>query len=820
MNKSTALTPLNTDITTTLRLDHIVKKFGTTVAINNVSCAINRGEIVGLVGGNGAGKSTLMRILSGVVRPDEGSLSIGTNINWDEFGPKPARELGIRVVTQELSLCTNLTVAENYFIEYPKLEGSWRVAASQRISRVLADIFPNPHIGVTTIIDDLNLAQRQMVEIARAVSDPNLAWLVLDEPTSSLPRERVNQLLDYLKRLRQQGVGIIYISHRLPEVLAVTTRVVAMRNGSTSGEVNTVDTTESDVVGLMGGKVTLAGAGVHVAKNDGESEDCLLRLDQFDQGILQNIDMTINRGEIIGISGLEGSGQSELIRLLYRLRQKRSKSLQYHGNVALVSGNRAEMGIFAYWSIAKNITIASLRQIARLGILSNQQESKVADYWYNRLKFRAAGTDSRITSLSGGNQQKALIARALATNADILLLDDPTRGVDLETKFELYQLLHEWANQGHGVVWFSTEDDEMEQCDRVYILRRGRVVDELSEGITADRVVASAFMEVKDEKKQSVHESTLHRGVGWRLLTARWNLSLFSLIIIFIVMGVLNPTSISTFGLNLLIGSAVPLVFAGISQMFVIDSGGIDLGLGAFIGLINVITATTLVHDPVLALVIIIVLIGLYALMGALIYLSRVPAIVITLGASFIWLGLALTLQPIPGGSSPAWLAGFWNVNIPVIPLPIVLSIAGLVGVYIIVQRTKLGVLLRGFGNAPNAISHAGWSGLKLQMGLYALAGTAAVIAGLFVTAANGAADANSASSYTLLSIAAVILGGSEFVGGIIIPIGVVIGALTLSLIGALLGFLSLGSDYQSAVEGILLLAVLGARALTRREEN
>jgi len=278
----------------------------------------------------------------------------------------------------------------------------------------------------------------------------------------------------------------------------------------------------------------------------------------------------------------------------------------------------------------------------------------------------------------------------------------------------------------------------------------------------------------------------------------------------------LNRSILTTAGLELVVGAAVPLVLAALAQMIVIAAGDIDLGIGAFLGLVNVIAVTWLYDSVVAGALAFVAGIAAYALLGLLVHVRELPAIVATLGASFMWLGIALTIQPTVGGQAPTWLLDAYSVDLPFVPEPVVLTLLAAAGGWWLVTRTRYGTLLRGFGNNRTAVAAAGWSTLRIRVGAYAAAGALGVLAGLVLTAVTTSGDANAPASYTLLSIAAVILGGSEFAGGIVVPIGVVAGALILSFVGVLLSLLAVDPNYTSAVEGLILLAVLAGRGLSR----
>jgi ribose transport system ATP-binding protein len=273
-------------------------------------------------------------------------------------------------------------------------------------------------------------------------------------------------------------------------------------------------------------------------------------------------------------------------------------------------------------------------------------------------------------------------------------------------------------------------------------------------------------------------------------------------------MAALNPNVASTFGLDLLLGPAVALALLAMAQMFVVGGSEIDLGLGMFAGLVNVITATLLVDTPYLGLVALAAGVIAYGGLALLIHGRGIPAIVVTLGASFIWAGIGQTIQPAPGGSSPEWLTAAFTWSIPGLPTPLVLL--ALIGVAaVVIDRSPLGTVLRGFGNAPAALERSGWSRARYAVFRYLIAGLFGTVAGLWLTASNQASDINAGASYTLLSIAAVVIGGCQLLGGVIAPLGTLAGAVTLSLIGALLASIGVSTDFNAAVQGALLLAIL-----------
>lgn len=290
-----------------------------------------------------------------------------------------------------------------------------------------------------------------------------------------------------------------------------------------------------------------------------------------------------------------------------------------------------------------------------------------------------------------------------------------------------------------------------------------------------------------------------------------------ALVVMFAVIFHVQPRAMSYLGLRLLLNFALPLMFAAMAQLCVIAASDIDLGLGPFIGLVNVLSAQYLAAQPLLGSATLVLCVLAYAGMGAFIALRRLPSIVVTLGASFVWLGLALLVLPTPGGSSPAWLAALVRLHPRFVPLPVLVAVLLALAGHWLFMRTSYGVVLRGMGGAAQAVQRAGWSLLAGRAALYGLAGVFGVIAGLLLTGLNTTGDANFGTPYTLLSIAAVIVGGGEFFGGVVAPVGAVLGAFVMLLTGSLLSFMNVSTDWQLGVQGAILIVVLGMRALQRR---
>ncbi len=451
------------------------KSYGAVQALRDVDFAVAPGEIVGVVGHNGAGKSTLMNILAGTVQRSRGDFTIaGKTVG--EWSPHEAQRHGLRCVFQELSLCGNLTLAENTRVIHRSLRGpGWRRRAGALIRQQLDTIFPGHGLSVETRAIELPIGARQMAEIARAFTetDAPVRCVILDEPTSALGHKAASQLLAYVKGLPERGIACILITHRLDEILLVCDRATVMVDGKVVAERPVASLSRPALVGLMGAieAPRLPASAVERVAGRPPVVDLPGR-DSLDLGI------HAAPGEIIGFAGLDGHGQRERLRALYAYGRHRHR--QGRGPaVAYVAGDRGAEGVFGLWSIAENLTIRSIRTLRRAGLISREAERDLAREWVAKLEVKAPSIDTPMLSLSGGNQQKVLFARALASDAEIILLDDPMRGVDVNTKQEVYKLIRREAEAGRCFIWYTTEVEELTNCSRIYVFREGRARTEL-----------------------------------------------------------------------------------------------------------------------------------------------------------------------------------------------------------------------------------------------------------------------------------------------------------------------------------------------------
>ncbi len=463
-----------------IALGGIQKRFGGVQALAGVDLLIRPGQMVSIVGHNGAGKSTLMQVLAGTLAADAGTLVIDGQDRFGAYDVRRAQAHGVRCVFQELSLCPNLRVYENARIMHGALRGfGWRKRARALIAAALDEVFPGHGIDPDATVGDLPLGQRQMVEVARAFTetDTKVRLVILDEPTSSLDAAAADQLMRFTAAARARGVACTFISHRLAEVLTHTDAIVVMRDGAVVGGGPASDFTHETLVEMMGIVRTQAGPAPAAQSTTSHA----VRVED-PSGLVARA------GEVIGLAGLAGHGQRDLLLHVF--------AKAAHGSAAYVSGDRQAEGVFPLWSVAGNITAGLFGALSRAGFIDLRREAATAGDWRDRLAIRVPDVRHPITSLSGGNQQKALVARAFASDAEVILLDDPLRGVDIGTKRELYAHVRQEAAQGRCFLWYTTENEELVHCDRVYVFYNGGITDEIDRAdLTEDRVIRSSFRE-------------------------------------------------------------------------------------------------------------------------------------------------------------------------------------------------------------------------------------------------------------------------------------------------------------------------------------
>jgi rhamnose transport system ATP-binding protein len=473
-----------------LEVHGAMKRFGGAVALNGASLRLRSGEIHALLGENGAGKSTLLKALAGVHRLDEGEITLRGEV-FEQGSTRRSREQGVAVIYQEPNLFPDLTLAENVFVgRQPRRGGHVDWPAMKARSAELFDLL-GVHLDPDRRAVGLSIADQQIVEIAKALSI-DAQVIVMDEPTAALSAVEADQLMDVARRLRDRGAAVVFVSHRLDEVFALCDRYTVMRDGATVGEATVAGSTPGHVVQMMVGRELTE----FFPKAEAVIGGTVLEVEHLtSRGVFEDISFTVRAGEIVGLAGLVGSGRSEVVRAVFGIDRYDDGRVLLHGQpvaqgnprealrrgVVLVPEDRRQQGLFMPASIDRNIAVTVLDKIRRLGLVRRRDERKVADEWSKRLQLKHQGLGEPVDRLSGGNQQKVVLAKWLATNPKLLVIDEPTRGIDVGTKAEVHRLLGELAAKGLAILMISSELPEvLGMADRVFVMREGRLMRELS----------------------------------------------------------------------------------------------------------------------------------------------------------------------------------------------------------------------------------------------------------------------------------------------------------------------------------------------------
>ena len=513
-----------------LRMEDVTKSFPGVIALSGANLRVGRGEVHALVGQNGAGKSTLIKILNGAYRRDGGTVVFDGQA-VDFHSPQQAQAGGVSTIFQEINLVPYRSVAENIFIgREPRRFGliDWR--RMNRETEAHLDRL-GVHVNVSQPLMNLNVALQQMVAIARALSVQS-KLVVMDEPTSSLDEREVATLFDVIRSLKASGVSVIFITHRLDELYAVCDRVTIMRDGRTVDERPMAEIGKLELVARMLGKdlgeVRRAGA-TGFADRDREAEAApLLEAEGLRRGrALQGASVSVRPGEIVGLAGLLGSGRTEVARAVFGADPIEGGEVRYNGRpanfrapadairagVGFSSEDRKTEGIIPHLSVRENLTLAALPVLSRHGIVDADRQREIVDRFIQRLGIKTAGPDQRIRELSGGNQQKVLLARWLCLNPKLLILDEPTRGIDVGAKAEIQSLIDELADDGLGVLMISSEIEELtEGSDRVTVLRDGRTVAELPKDAISQDAIMTAMAVGADGTDRSTGDAPVTGG--------------------------------------------------------------------------------------------------------------------------------------------------------------------------------------------------------------------------------------------------------------------------------------------------------------------
>ncbi len=821
----------------------IQKRFPGVVALDSVDFSCKDGEIHGLIGENGAGKSTLIKVLSGVYRPDVGEIRIAGR-PARIASPSQGASLGISVIHQELNLIDDLTLAQNIFLghEPRRALGLVDFPTMYSSARRFLEIVGLGHVDPRVKVRGLNLEQKQLVEVAKALSiDARI--LVMDEPTAALNAEEVERLLKLMRDLAQRGCGVIFISHRMEEVFAVSDTITVLRDGKVVATRARSDIDPETAVKMMTGK---ARVGARVTGKPPSDRRVLEVKDLTVPGSFYDVSFSVHEGEIVGMVGLEGQGQRELLRTVFgdlrpsrgtvRVRGAERRLLSprdaIKAGIAFVPEERKIEGLCLSLDIRQNIALATLDRRQSAGFVRLAREAEEAKGLVERLRIHLVSLMQEAGSLSGGNQQKVVMAKWLCGHPSVLLFSEPTRGIDVGAKEEIYGLIRQQADRGSGVLIVSGELMEvLRLCDRILVVREGRIVKEIRaedadretimaaewglDGNSVPGAASNAFPRRADKALRTTGRPSVSRDPSLPIYVIT--------MVVLILAGAYSPTFRRLYNLSNVAVQTIALGLAALGQIFAILVGDVDLCVGGVISLTTVIGAT-LMSQPWVGVA---GVAGMSLALGAAVGMVngwlasrlRMDAMVITFATNSVLMGLALHLMPVPGGVVPYSFMRLVGLTLLGIPAPVFMLLALAVFSNYVLNRTVLGVHVRAVGGDRGAAFRSGIGVTATKIWAHVIACMFAAVAGLFLAARMGSGDALAGSAFSLDSMTAVIAGGTNFASGMGDVAGTVTAAFLITLLGNVFNHLGVSTYLQYVFKGVLLLIAVAGGAIRRKTQ-
>ena len=809
----------------TLRLLGVRKTFGRLVALDDVSFEVRRGEVHALLGENGAGKSTLMAVAAGAIAPDAGTVEICGH-RLERADPRLAQAMGLSVVYQHPSVVDDLTVAENLALSVPKVRRpsyrGLRAWAVECLAVVDAHIDPRRRVG------ELSVAERQLLEIAKALA-AEARVVVLDEPTESLTATESRELFAQIERVRRTGTSVVYISHRLPEVRRVAERITVLRDGQVRATADARELSDEEVLRLIVGRPvqqTFPEKGTDVQA--GEEVPTILEVAGLTGHKLSGVSFSARQGEIVGLAGVEGNGQRDAIRALaglvghhgtVRVRGReidtKSPARARRAGIVYVPHDRHREGLFGAMSVKENLSLLVLREVESAGVLRREREEGFAGSQIDTFDIRPPRSDMPAANLSGGNQQKVVMARAIAAEPVVLLADEPSRGVDVGARIEIYNVLRRVADGGAAVVIVSADAMELAGlCDRVLVFSRGQIVESLAGDDLSEERITGAAITAQVERA----EPGARREERGKLRRAARSDASPGVILALLVVGLALGTGVGHslfFGsrnVNDLLFLATILCLGGIGQLTVLLRGSFDLSVGPMMGLTVVIMSFFATSGAGLEGLLVggCVAAGAGVLVGVTnAFLIRSLGIgpVISTIVTYIGLqGVSLLLRPQSAG--PIGTAAISAVQVSAAAIPVVFlvttGIAIVAEVYI--RRTQRGRELRAVGSdEERAFRMGAHVGPSLVLS-HVVCSLFAVGAGILLTTQVGIGDPTIGASYTLTTLAAAVLGGASIFGGRGSYVGAFLGGLLIQEAITSTSFLGLPQAWSEWLPGVLIL--------------
>lgn len=811
-----------------LHLEGVSKAFGATLAVDRVDLTIQPGRVHAIVGENGAGKSTAINLIAGVFPASAGSIFIDGKV-VERPNPELMRKLGIAVAYQHPALPMHLSVIDCFRLVSDEFAGQQGVAkAAALLARVSG---PSIQVDPQTDVQNLNIAQKHVCEIGRAIAT-NPRVLILDEPTEPFQEADVKKLFSTIRQLRDSGTAIVYISHRLHEVEEIADEISILRDGRLIETRSRQSITHDEIIEAIVGRSL---DNVFPPKRpDGSSSSAVaLSVSKLSGPRFADVTISVRTGEIIGLAGVEGQGQREFLRSLAGLSRIDTGTVEIAGRqasilspmdarragVRFITDDRHLEGIFPSLSIRENIALGQLEVLSSGGVVSHTDERRLASGLRSDIKIKSSSIESAVRSLSGGNQQKVLLAREISAAPKVLLVDEPTKGVDVGSRSEIYNQLRRIADSGVAVVVSSSDGIELEGlCDRVAIFSRGQITKELSGNDVNDAAITEANLKSTASRASTTDiQSKSKRGVGaLGLYAPAITLAIIALIFAALTASI-NPRFVSPHSIHIMLTFLSVLGFIAAGQLLTILIGEIDLSVGPMAGLV-VVLASFLVPDGapgfqiVLGcMVVLLVCAAIGALQGLAVFGLQLPAMVVTLSTFFAFQGVSLLLRPTPAGTVSETLGDFFSTSLFGIPASALLLLLAFVALELTSMKSGIGRAVRASGSDESSALRLGVNRRVIGVGVFAVSGLLVGIGGLILASEVGIGSATTGANYTLMSITAVVLGGAIIGGGRGSFIGVLIGAVLLQITQSSTSFLRLGAEWQNWEVG---LATLGAAAI------
>ncbi len=802
-------------------LRDVTKRYGGVHALADASLEVAAGEVHALLGENGAGKSTLMNIASGSTEADEGTIEIDGNL-IEGLNPSHATELGIAIVHQHPALLPDMTVAENISVAVPGSVLAERGDVRSTMREMLDDVGFTPHLEDR--VEDLSIVERHLLELAKAlVVKP--AILILDEPTAPLDQESVDMLFDRIRRVAASGSSVIYITHRLAEVRVIADRVTVLRDGRVRGVSDVDQISDDDLLSLIVGRKLESTFPAKLDRTD--LGEVLLAFDNVSGSGFSEISLSAHRGEIVGIAGIVGNGQSHLLRALAGL-EDFSGVVQIGDSVLSARDLRAQSaymppdrhteGLMMSLSVRENAAVSALERFSRGIFVSRKTENEIVSGELASLNTKSAGLEAPVTSLSGGNQQKVVMARALLSEPAIVVADEPTQGVDVGARSEIYGILRSVSAGGVPVVVASSDTLELEGlCDRVIVMSRGENVAELVGDDVTEEAIIHAAMRADGHKRTAAGASSRQPSTAMSRFIRGDYAPVAVLALLMIGLGTYiyteNDRYLSAFNTSSVMLLCAALGFISLGQTIALLLGGIDLSVGPLSGFL-VVVGSFFITDEKSAFVWIVgfVLMGLCALAigltnGALIRFLKFTPVAATLAMFIALQGLSFVLRDSPGGIISRSVTDAITTKIERVPVVFVLFILAAVGMEYGLRRTAWGLRLRAVGSDEESARKIGVGVTSTLLAGYMAVSFFVFLGAIILLAQLGIGDPAQGEGFTLDTITAVVLGGTLLVGGRGTFIGTIFGAgLIVQVINGAT-FLGFSQARELLFQGILIVA-------------